>query len=397
MKALVQSSLVFLCAFGFCAASLPQVPASSSAAPQPEALQSQLAEKATPSVAMVLAVESAGSVPSTVGTALAIRQDGILLTAYHVVRNAYALQVRLKSGEVFDQAQLLGVDLRRDVAAIRISASGLPILPVAPAGLVRAGDPVMAIAHPESLPWSVSSGMVAAYRIADEVPGAGSGYRLIQFTAASSSGSSGGVLIDGQGRALGLIVGSLNQGQNLNFAVPIESVMGLADGAVSKSFANGSALTLPCAPAASTTAAPKPVASELTKTAAPEESEKSDLLKNSKDPEFILRNFKTMYVDCEKLWIFKSDRMKAALFRNPDFAALTIRVVDDPALADTVLVVGYTFAWDYPFELIHQNTSTVLLAGKGSGALSGPAGAASVAAQFVKLMQPYRSPRPAQK
>jgi hypothetical protein len=41
--------------------------------------------------------------------------------------------------------------------------------------------------------------------------------------------------------------------------------------------------------------------------------------------------------------------------------------VDDRKVADTVLDVGYTFAWDFPFELKHQNTTIVLLSGKGVG------------------------------
>lgn len=395
MKTLVPSSLVLLCAFGLYAPSPAQVPASNPAAPA-DAASSQIADKAMPTVAMVLAGENTGPAPSKLATALAVRQDGVLLTAYHVVRNAYALQIRLKSGEVFDQVQLLGVDARRDVAAIRISASGLPVLPVAPAALAKPGDPVTAIAHPEALPWSASSGVVAAYRMADEVPGAGAGYRLIQFTAASSPGSSGGVLIDAQGRALGLIVGSLNQGQNLNFAVPIESVMGLADGAVSKTYANGSALALPKAPAPPAISPSQRAASELAQPATPGQPEKSDQLKESKDRDSILRNFKTMYINCEKT-IVGSEQVKSALFRNQDFAALNITVVSDPGLADTVLNVGYTFAWDYPFELIHQNTSTTLVAGRGSGPFSKPAGARSVAANFIKAVQPYRSAPPAQK
>lgn len=69
---------------------------------------------------------------------------------------------------------------------------------------------------------------------------------------------------------------------------------------------------------------------------------------------------------------------------------MQIAVVDDRSLADTVLEVGYTFAWDYPFSLKHQNTSVVLVSGKGSGPFSGPRGATSVAGELVKLLKPYR-------
>ena len=57
-----------------------------------------------------------------------------------------------------------------------------------------------------------------------------------------------------------------------------------------------------------------------------------------------------------------------------------------------MLFVAYTFAWDYPFSLKHQSTTIVLVAGKGSGPLSGPAGATSVAKELCKALKQYRPP-----
>ena len=126
--------------------------------------------------------------------------------------------------------------------------------------------------------------------------------------------------------------------------------------------------------------------------ATPDAPEKSELLKNAKDPDFILRNFKTMWVDARDAQYFGTTQLKAQLARNPGFAALNIRMVDDPKVADVILTVGYTFAWDYPFQVKHQNTTTVLLAGKGEGPFSGILGAADVAEEFVRIARPYRTP-----
>lgn len=127
----------------------------------------------------------------------------------------------------------------------------------------------------------------------------------------------------------------------------------------------------------------------------PDAPDQSELLKNAKDPDFILRNFRTMYVDAHDAQFFDSAQMKAALGKNKEFQNLRIHIVDDPSVADVVLKVGYTFAWDYPFELRHQNTTIVLLAGKGEGPFSGPLGAADVARQFVKRAKPWREGKPA--
>ena len=386
----------FLCACSllFPAEGFTQNPSTST--PMTPLSQPQIVERANPAVAMVLVSQAGSSSPSAIGTALAVREDGVLLTAYHLIRDAYGVQVRFKSGETYDQVQLLGVDTRRDVAAIRITASGLPVLPVAAMSAIKPGDSVVTVSHPQALPWSASTGVVAAIRMADEVPGAGRGFKIIQFTAPASAGSSGGVLIDAEGRAMGLIVGSVTSGQNLNFAVPVESVLGLATAPPGKMFADGSA---PSPPALNN----PPLAGMPAQTegsvpmATPGLPEKSELLKDSRDADYILRNFKTMYIDCQGASFFGDEQLKAALMNDPNFASLGITIVGAPNVADTILKVSYTFAWDYPFVLTHQNTSTELLAGKGSGPFSGPAGAKSVASIFIKLVQPYRTGRTVKK
>jgi hypothetical protein len=152
--------------------------------------------------------------------------------------------VRLKNGEVYDRVELIDADRRRDVAALRIPVSGLPALPVTRLEEVKPGAAVYVVSNPSALSWTASSGILSAVRPADEVPGAGFGFRLIQFTAPVSPGSSGGVLVDSQGRALGIIVGS-ERGQNLNFAVPMENVLGLAEGTSRTAFSSGMGLQLP--------------------------------------------------------------------------------------------------------------------------------------------------------
>jgi len=60
-----------------------------------------------------------------------------------------------------------------------------------------------------------------------------------------------------------------------------------------------------------------------------------------------------MYIDARRARHFDSAQVKATLLQNKGFAALQIRTVNDPKLADVVLEVGYTFAWDFPFQWKH--------------------------------------------
>lgn len=73
--------------------------------------------RAKSATVVILAGEGAGRLHS-IATGVVISPDGVLLTAFHTIQNAAEVQVRLATGEVFDNVQLLGSDERRDVAAL---------------------------------------------------------------------------------------------------------------------------------------------------------------------------------------------------------------------------------------------------------------------------------------
>jgi len=99
--------------------------------------QEQIAENAASSVAVVVARRMSTNPIGTKGAGIVVRQNGILLTPYTLIKDAQYVQVRFKSGEIFDQIQLLGVDQRRHVAAIKITAAALPVPPIATIGTAR--------------------------------------------------------------------------------------------------------------------------------------------------------------------------------------------------------------------------------------------------------------------
>jgi len=201
----------------------------------------QVVERVSPSAVSILVGKGDGQVAG-VASGVIIRSDGVILTANHVVKGMRELQVRLKSGEIYDQVELMASDERRDVAALRIAATGLSVLPVGNSTNAASGAAVFVVSNAVGLPWTASSGILSATRMAEDVPGAGSGYRILQFTAPLSPGSSGGVLVDAEARILGIVVGSLSVGQNINFAVPIESVAGLANASGGTRFDSGGRL-----------------------------------------------------------------------------------------------------------------------------------------------------------
>lgn len=329
----------------------------------------EIAARVKPSVALVLAGEGAGRLSAT-ASAVCVNPNGILLTAYHVVKNAREVQVRLPSGEIYDNVQLLATDTRRDVAAIRIPAAGLSVLPVAQESDYKVGETVYVVSNPGGLAWSASRGILSAVRMANEIPGAGQGFHLLQFTAPVSPGSSGGILVDDQGRALGLVTGSL-QGQNLNFAVPLINVEGLGRGNTpGRAFTSGSDLQLP---------KPAPTRTAVSQAAA------------KADPTEILRDARTVAV-VSRTTFFTPALLSRALMRQPAFKSLNLKIVIDPRVADLIVQVDRPlFTYDFTYTLTSPATSIELASGK-VVAFDGVHAAPKIAKHLIKVFQAAENP-----
>jgi Trypsin-like peptidase domain len=310
----------------------------------------QVIDHTSPAVVLILVSTGNGQV-SGVGSGLIVRPDGVVLTANHVVKGMREVQVRLKNGDVYDHVELIAADERRDVAALRIPATGLPVLPAANSAEVRAGSPVYAVSNGAGLPWTASSGVLSATRLAEEVPEAGSGYRLLQFTASLSPGSSGGVLVDAQARALGIVVGFITPGQNVNFAVPVDSVAGLAAASGGTPFASGSRLQLPSAFPAGNVPGPGAAARALPQSPA------ADL------PRHDQLQIRTVSVHSKTIYL-RRERLEDDLHKTGMFPRLGLQLADYAQTADIAITVDrpvMTFDWTY--TLVYQPKSLTLASG----------------------------------
>ncbi len=337
--------------------------------------------KVSPSVALILVADTAGRL-SGLGSGVVVRPEGVLLTAYHVVKKAQAVQVRLHNGEIYDRVELIGVDERRDVAALRIAAGGLTALNVAPAEEAKPGETVYVVSNPGGLSWSASSGILSAWRPADAVPGAGSGYRLIQFTAPVSPGSSGGALVNGKGKVLGIVLGAF-EGQNLNFAVPVESVLGLASGSERRAFASGSELRLPQAePVQASKAAPP----EPPRPAAPGPA--AGEAKTS--PTDVARSARTVFIAGTEA--FPAEPLEKKLFEEKEFKSGELLIVQRAAGADLRIDLDRkAWTWDFTYRMIDPARGLILGSGKVI-AWDGVRAAPGIAHQVIERLRALRKP-----
>jgi serine protease Do len=157
-----------------------------------------------------------------------IRSDGLILTNAHVVHHAKEVTVKLTDRREF-QAKVLGLDLRTDVAVLKIDATGLPTVPIGSARDLQVGEWVLAIGSPFGFENSVTAGVVSAK--GRSLPDGGF-VPYIQTDAAVNPGNSGGPLLNARGEVVGInsqIYSNSGGYQGLSFAIPIELALRVKD------------------------------------------------------------------------------------------------------------------------------------------------------------------------
>ena len=175
-------------------------------------------ETASESVVMLSCYDKSGALYAS-GSGFALIEKGIIVTNYHVIEeNVYSIEVKTETGASYDVKSIVATDEDNDIAILRCAGSpNLALLSVGDTTDLKKGEKVVAIGSPLGLINTVSTGVFSGY--IDNF--------LLQFTASISHGSSGGALFDDSGNVLGITFGSLEDGQNLNLAIPIECVLSL--------------------------------------------------------------------------------------------------------------------------------------------------------------------------
>ena len=151
-------------------------------------------------------------------------ERGLVVTNFHVIRNASAVEVGLRDERNLP-AELVAVAPELDLAVLRIRANNLPSLPLGESSKLAVGDYVVAIGNPFGLGQTVTAGIVSA---TDRGLGENDPRRFIQTDAPINPGNSGGPLINTRGEIVGInsALISPNQGGNvgIGFAIPSDVV-----------------------------------------------------------------------------------------------------------------------------------------------------------------------------
>src|SRR5207253_2453286 len=184
-----------------------------------------VAAAVTPSVASLKVTRRRrnGRAADGAGSGVVITPDGFLLTSAHVVAGAD------RGGALFSDGfeaglEVVGTDALSDLAVVRVRGGDLVPAALGDADRLRVGQLVIAIGNQMGYTGSVTAGVVSA--LGRSFPTrAGSASRLvenvIQTDAALNPGNSGGALVDGRGRLVG--VNTAVAGIGLGLAVPVNA------------------------------------------------------------------------------------------------------------------------------------------------------------------------------
>ncbi len=183
----------------------------------------EVSDRVKPSVVHIEAIVKVNDRRNQVtGSGVIASAEGEILTNHHVVEHAEQVTVTIPGRKGKVEAEVVGSDKQTDIALLRIEPEGeLAVAEFGSAEDLRVGQWVLAIGNPYGLDGTVSFGIVSAKGRNLEIPHLLNDF--IQTDAMIDRGSSGGPLVDLDGRVVG--INSRGQGRGIGFTIPIDTAL----------------------------------------------------------------------------------------------------------------------------------------------------------------------------
>ncbi len=171
-------------------------------------------------VVIVRTVDREGK-PLLQGSGFFISAD-LIVTNMHVIKDADLIQIEMFAGSVQEVQSVVALNEKEDLALLRLKEPeiNVAVLQLADSAPVE-GEPILVMSNPRDHQWKLTQGRIGpTWQFKD------TGKR-IQITALILPGSSGGPVVNQDGRLVGIAAMHMDGSDDLNFAVPAASLRAL--------------------------------------------------------------------------------------------------------------------------------------------------------------------------
>ena len=183
----------------------------------------EIYEKVNDAVVVIIAYDFKNE-PKNQGSGVVLNDKGYVVTNYHVFAGCERLEIK-HYDKTITYSDIIGVDVEKDLLILKIDDNIFPSIQLANVDELKVGQRVYAIGSPLGFENSLSEGIISGLRNSDIL-----GRNFIQITASISPGSSGGAVVNSKGELIGISTLTFKEGQNLNFAIPINDIFSLKTG-----------------------------------------------------------------------------------------------------------------------------------------------------------------------
>lgn len=157
------------------------------------------------------------------GSGAIINKIGYIVTNLHVINGASAVRVTTYDGKTFNADVVVGQDSSADIAVLRINAPNLRALNFGNSEETKVGEKVIAAGNPAGLSFTVTEGIISAFRTAQN------NIKYIQTDVPINPGNSGGPLINTKGEIIGINNFKVGGFEGLGFAIASNNVKSVVE------------------------------------------------------------------------------------------------------------------------------------------------------------------------
>lgn len=153
------------------------------------------------------------------GSGVNIHSEGKIITNLHVIKSdCFSFDIKFQKHGVYENVHIKGISpILEDYIILKVNGKNLPSVKMSTRAEYDTGEKVFTIGNPKGFLNSLSDGLVSGKRKYGAL-------EYYQMTASVSHGSSGGAVLDEYGYLVGISTAIIEDGQNLNFFIPINII-----------------------------------------------------------------------------------------------------------------------------------------------------------------------------